>query len=190
MFDQPVDVQPMDNWRFVRTLQARGVMLIATLAFSVTPVAAQHVVWSGTLTAQVHESGTFVGYHPGVDLGDLEPLDFEFQGQPYSMHTLVQTLTGDDIDPADEGKVNLRFNPGAPLTDLETMIFTVNGETLTAIRHSSANRSYIQFAAPEWRWEDGQVVQLELSTSLTPVPTLPVAAIWLLLAALVVRGYR
>ena len=172
-----------------------GVGLLSLLAaIAATPASAQHVVWSANMTAGLYDSseGSFVGYHPGVGVGSIDNLDFEFRGKAYTIHTLTQLLSGDDT-----GAIYLRFNPGVlPHSDLETMSLSVDGEPLEVEFYSYSGteedprRAVIKFVDPGWRWEDGQATALELSTTLQPVPALPLIGAGLLALVLSIAAYR
>ena len=158
------------------------------------PVSAQHVVWSATMTAGLYESpeASFVGYNPGVSVGSISNLDFEFRGKAYTIHALAQFLSGDEA-----GAIDLRFNPGVlPHADLETMSLSVDGEPLEVEYYSysgleeNPRRAVIKFVDPGWRWEDGQAVALELSTTLEPVPALPLFGAGLLALVLSIGACR
>ena len=94
---------------FPRMEAIMRIWIVFGLLAVAAPVSAQHVVWSATMTAGLYESpdGSFVGYHPGVGVGSINNLDFEFRGKAYTIHTLTQTLSGDEA-----GAIDFRFNPG------------------------------------------------------------------------------
>lgn len=131
------------------------------LLSTVAPVSAQRVVWSATMTPGLHESpeASLVGYHPGLDIGSIDTLEFEFVGKLYTIDTLIQRLSGSQIPPDDVGSISLRFNPGVlPHSDLETMGLLVDGEPLEVEYYSYSGAeenprgAVIQFVDPSSLW--------------------------------------
>ena len=172
----------------------RFVVPITLVLGLAVPIGAQEIVWSATMTAGFSEfpdGASLAGYHPGVPVGEVDNLDFEFRGNPYALHTLVQTLSvPEGEDDSGVGRIHLTFNPGVePESELATLSFAVDGEALAVVEYhnSGGRRSVLRFSDPGWRWEDGQVVQLELSAAPTPVPTLPLFAVVVLAAVLARR---
>lgn len=163
----------------------RLIVTRALLVLLLFPVgaSAQTSVWSATMTVGIHDTpeATFVGYHPAVEIGSIDHLEFAFVGKTYTINTLVQALSGSQVPADDVGSITLRFNPGVlPHSDLETMNLLVDGEQLEVAHHSYSGSednprgAVIRFVDPGWRWEEGQEVSLELTTTLEPVPALPV----------------
>ena len=161
------------------------IAVVAALVVA-APAAAQNTVWSGTMTAGLYESpdGSFVGYHPGIEVGSMTDPDFEFRGVDYTVAAVTQPTGGDS-----SGAIHFRISPAVAIEYLETMTVVSDGEALPVSSYdNTSNSSFIRHSDPGWRWEDGQEVALELTSSTTPVPALPLAAGVLLALALGVVG--
>ena len=76
------------------------------------------------------------------------------------------------------------------------MTLSVDGDPLEVEFYSytgpedNPRRAVIQFVDPGWRWEDGQAVTLQLTTTLEPVPALPLIAAGLLALVLSIGACR
>ena len=159
------------------------------------PLAAQEPLWSGTMTAERHESpavGVVVGYNGSLALlppiGELSDHDFDLHGTMHEVAALGQIETSPLLE---DGGVLLSLAPFPEPEDLELMTLTVDGMMLH-LRDSSDLRplqELLLWSDPGFRWTDGQTVAAAL-TMAQPTPALPLAAAALLALLLGAGAYR
>jgi hypothetical protein len=172
------------------------VSLIAVLIVS-TPVAAQHQLWSATMTAgeiDFGEGATGVGYLPPVEWatagGELSNTEFNFRGNTYVVSGLWQYETDRPGRPA--GSIRFSVTPGLGELDAEFLTVTADGQPLELDRvlTNTSTWTLLQFLDPGFRWTVGQRVAAGLATQQS-VPALPFAAAGLLALLLGAAGrYR
>ena len=149
---------------------------VALLLIASIPAAAQPTtLWSATLTAgssnQSNPDGTFssiVGY--SSFRGELSDPHFDFRGTSHEVRELYQNL--------DTGSVFFVFAPPSDELDVNSMTLTVDGHRLAvgdATRVSEDDDEIavdpevtITWSDPGFRWEDGQSVAVQLTTSERP----------------------
>ena len=146
-------------------------------------------------TGEIPDEEVFVGYHHhpdvGVLIGQLSDPDFVFRERTYRVQVLAQIVW--EYDEVAGFEVGLAFSPPLDHHDLEFMTLRADGRTL----HVSDNLELLDdtdrnppvtlvvWDDPGFRWEDGQVVDVDLTVGGRPVPDLPglaVGALALLLA--------
>ena len=172
------------------------VSLIAVLIVS-TPVAAQHQLWSATMTAgeiDFGEGATGVGYAAPSEFytagGELSNTEFNFRGNTYVVDLLWQYETDRPHRPA--GSIRFAVSPALEELDAELLTVTVDGQPLELDRVLSNTSPFtlLVFLDPGFRWTVGQRVAAGLATQQS-VPALPFAAAGLLALLLGAAGrYR
>ena len=194
----------------MRSKQA-SVLAVAILAMVTAAVAAQSVVWQGTLRVGATDAG-ILGYLSaagpgGGAIGSLEPRRFTFRGVEHEVWGVYYLLLEDAPD-------GLAIGFPEPLGDDGHGDFARSVEAALVIdgdRFDFEHATYIDFTegsdplhiywwafeseyytGPAWdrEWRDGQTVALELVSTTTETPALPLAGLAALAALLVAAGMR
>ena len=124
-------------------------------------------------------------------MGKLSDSDFDFRGTTHSINTLSQVISVLSGGPTHRlGAIVFVFSPAMDDEDLESLMFTADGQQLTVANYSyTTHTSQITLEDPGFRWTAGQRIAVGLTTS-QPVPVLPLAGAGLLAMLLGIGAYR
>ena len=170
----------------------KSILIVVTVLIASTPAGAQQSsVWSATMTtgeAVSPDGNTLVGYIPELeDASEISDSDFDFRGTTHSISYLWQYTAGQRER---MGTILVGFRPAMDYQDLESLMFTADGQQLTVANYSyTTHTSQITLEDPGFRWTAGQRIAVGLTTS-QPVPVLPLAGAGLLAMLLGIGAYR
>ena len=174
-----------------------SILIVVAVLIASTPAGAQQSsVWSATVTAgeavSPQSGNTLVGYIPGLDAGEVSDLDFDFRGTTHSINHLWQYTAGQRER---VGTLRVGFSPAMDDQDLESLMFTADGQQLTVASYAYAGEednphtSIIALEDPGFRWTVDQRIAVGLTVP-DSVPALPLAAAGLLALLLGSGAYR